>query len=57
MTPPSTTPTRDNRRLFTIPVRPEMYDQIKRHCAEREIPMTVFARELFKQALAKADRG
>lgn len=50
-------PTRGNRRLFTIPVRPEMYDQIKRHCAEREIPMTVFARELFKQALAKAGRG
>lgn len=49
-----TAPTRDDRRLFTIPLRPEMYAEIKRHCAEREIPMTVFARELFKKALADA---
>lgn len=41
----------DGRKLIQITVRPDMYDQLKRHCHREEIPVTVWVRQLLRREL------
>jgi hypothetical protein len=45
------TTTSDTYR-FTVPMRPDLYERLKAHCTAQQVPMTVYVRELLKQALA-----
>ena len=43
----------DNRRLVQITVKPEMYEVVRAYCADQDIPITLWARELIKKELAR----
>lgn len=42
-----------SRRLLQISCKPDFYEEIRAHCADLDMPMTVWARELIKEKLAK----
>lgn len=41
----------DNRRIVSVSMKPELHAQLWNHCKEIDQPVTVFVRELIKQAL------
>jgi hypothetical protein len=41
------------RRLLQISLKPDLYQQIKQHCAQLDIPMAIWARELIKRELER----
>lgn len=41
----------DNRRIVSISMKPELHARLWDHCKELDQPVTVFVRELIKQAL------
>jgi hypothetical protein len=43
--------TAKDRRLLQISVKPELYEQIRAHCAAIDMPMAIWARELIKREL------
>ncbi len=45
----------NRRKLIQLTMRPELYARIKQHCDDREIPVAVWARELFRQELDRLD--
>ncbi len=40
-----------SRRLLQISLKPEVYEQIRIHCAQIDLPMAVWAREILKREL------
>lgn len=45
------TTTPNNRRIVSISMKPELHARLWDHCKELDQPVTVFVRELIKQAL------
>lgn len=45
----------DGRKLIQVTMRPELHDQVKERCDELDLPVTVWIRELIKQALARPE--
>lgn len=43
----------DGRKLIQLTVSPDLYDQIKEHCQDMEVPITAWARMTLKQALQR----
>lgn len=41
----------DGRKVLQLTMKPELYDQVKEHCQQLDIPVTVWARELIKRAM------
>ena len=41
----------DNRKVISISCKPEFYDRVRAYCEERDIPFTVWVRELIKKEL------
>jgi len=41
-----------NRKLLQVSVKAELYEQIRAHCDEIDMPMAIWARELIKRELA-----
>lgn len=41
----------DNRKVISISCKPEFYDRVRVYCEERDIPFTVWVRELIKREL------
>ena len=41
----------DGRRVISATMQPELYDRVREHCRNLDIPITVFVREALKQAL------
>ena len=39
------------RRLLQVSLKPEVYEQVRAHCAQIDLPMAVWARELMKREL------
>ena len=46
-----TTRKSDGRRLIQLTMKPELYEQIREHCARMDVPITVWARQLMKNDL------
>lgn len=42
----------DGRKLIQLSVKPELFDVIKAHCDDLDMPVTVWARELMKREIA-----
>jgi hypothetical protein len=42
----------DNRRLIQITVQPDLYDKIRQHCNNLDMPITVWVRGLMREAMA-----
>lgn len=47
----------DDRRMIQITMRPDLYDKIRTHCKELDVPFTVWARELIRRELANPTMG
>jgi hypothetical protein len=47
---------KDGRRIASITMKPELYEQLVGHCKALDIPVTIFAREAIVAALAKAQQ-
>jgi hypothetical protein len=45
--------TKDRRRLLQISCKPDFYEEIRSHCADLDMPMAIWARELIKRELLK----
>jgi hypothetical protein len=43
--------TKDRRRLLQISCKPDLYEEIRSHCADFDVPMAIWARELIKREL------
>ena len=41
----------DGRKLIQLSVKPDLYQQIHEHCRQLDVPITVWARELFRREL------
>jgi hypothetical protein len=41
----------DQRKVISISCKPEFYDRVRSYCEERDIPFTVWVRELIKREL------
>lgn len=41
------------RRLLQISLKPELHEQIRVHCAQLDMPMAIWARELIKRELER----
>lgn len=48
-----TTRTDDNRRLVQLTMKPDLYERVRNHCRELDMPITVWARELIKRELER----
>jgi hypothetical protein len=46
----------DGRRLIQISCKPDLYEQVREHCRELDLPITIWLRGLMKDSLAKAAR-
>ena len=47
-----TTPRKtDGRHLIQVSVKPDLYQHIRQHCAQLDIPMAIWARELIKREI------
>jgi hypothetical protein len=42
-----------NRRLIQVSVKPDLYERIREHCDQIDIPMAIWARELIKRELER----
>lgn len=45
----------NGRKLLQLSMRPDFYEQIRQHCQQLDMPVTVWARELIKRELASSD--
>lgn len=45
--------TEERRRLLQISCKPDFYEEIRSHCADLDMPMAIWARELIKRELLK----
>lgn len=50
-----TTRKSDGRKLIQLTMRPDFYEQIRQHCQQLDMPVTVWARELIKRELASSE--
>jgi hypothetical protein len=41
------------RRLLQVSLKPELHERIRQHCAQLDIPMAIWARELIKKELER----
>lgn len=41
------------RKLVQVSLRPELYELVRKHCAELDLPMAVWARELIKREIGQ----
>jgi hypothetical protein len=41
----------DGRKLVQLTMRSELYERVRRYCDDREIPVSVWARDLIRQEL------
>ena len=48
-----TTTTTTSRRLLQVSVKPDLYERIRAHCDQIDIPMAIWARELIKRELER----
>ena len=48
------TTTNTNRRLLQVSIKPDFYERIRAHCAQLDIPMAIWARELIKRELERS---
>ena len=39
------------RRLLQVSMKPDFYEAVQRYCAEIDVPMAIWARELMKREL------
>jgi hypothetical protein len=44
----------NGRKLLQLSMRPDFYEQIRLHCQQLDMPVTVWARELIKRELASS---
>jgi hypothetical protein len=42
-----------NRKLLQVSVKPDLYERIREHCDQIDIPMAIWARELIKRELER----
>jgi hypothetical protein len=42
-----------NRRLLQVSLKAELYEQVREHCAQLDMPMAIWARELIKRELER----
>jgi len=49
-------PTRkdDGRRLIQITMSPQLYERVRTHCTEIEMPITVWTRSIIQAALERS---
>jgi hypothetical protein len=40
-----------NRRLLQVSLKPDFYERVQQHCAELDVPMAIWVRELIKREL------
>jgi predicted DNA-binding protein len=45
----------DGRRVISVTMQPELYDQLYARCRELDRPITVYVREAIKAALPPCD--
>jgi hypothetical protein len=45
--------TKSPRRLLQISLKPDLYEQIRAHCAVIDMPMAIWTRELIKRELER----
>jgi predicted DNA-binding protein len=43
--------TREDRRILSISVKPDLYARLQQHCRTLDRPMTVWVRDLIKEHL------
>lgn len=41
-----------SRRLLQVSLKPDFYELVRQHCAQLDMPMAVWARELIKREIA-----
>jgi hypothetical protein len=42
-----------SRRLLQVSLKAELYEQVRQHCAQLDMPMAIWARELIKRELER----
>ena len=42
-----------SRRLLQVSLKSELYEQVRQHCAQLDMPMAIWARELIKRELER----
>ena len=48
---PSITP---SRRLLQVSIKADLYERIRAHCVQLDIPMAIWARELIKREMERS---
>lgn len=43
-----------NRRLLQVSLKADLYEQVREHCNQLDMPMAIWARELIKRELKAA---
>jgi hypothetical protein len=43
-----------DRRLLQVSLKPDLYEQVREHCNQLDMPMAIWARELIKRELNQA---
>lgn len=41
------------RRLLQVSMKPDFYEAVRQHCAEIDVPMAIWARELMKREIGR----
>jgi hypothetical protein len=45
-----------DRRLLQVTMKPDFYEEVRRYCAEIDVPMAIWARELMKRELQQPNQ-
>jgi hypothetical protein len=41
------------RRLLQVSMKPDLYEAVRQYCAQIDVPMAIWARELMKRELSR----
>ena len=47
----------DGRKLIQITMLPDLYQQIRNHCKQLDLPITIWVRELIKRELEQNEKN